>query len=291
MISAWHFLIALAAALGADVPIARRAAGSSASTEQKSESADATKVDDARDPRIEFLMRAAQKFEVRVGDDRELSPLKREPLMNWTNPVSGTTSGVLVMYSRGGRPDLVAQFSYPGSQPVHEFHHGFDGPLVMTRGESEVWKPQSSLTQWGPLDSREAPARTPQLRLVQMRRLAAEFHLEDDFGWTTKTLQPLRLLTSPIYRYGKPGEEIEDGAVFAWTVTTDPEALLLIECFHDKEGLAWRYALTPMTIYALKATRKNAVVWEVPERRVFNDPGHSQFVGNYRLDADDSLPR
>ncbi len=67
-----------------------------------------------------------------------------------------------------------------------------------------------------------APATTPAERLRQMRDLAREFHIVME---TESGRSDLRLLTQPVYRY----EAKTDGALFAFVLTTDPEAWLLIE--------------------------------------------------------------
>jgi hypothetical protein len=245
-----------------------------------------------RNARDEFVLNVAKKFEFRVGDTLEVSPLREEPLLIWTNPVSGTKSGVLVLYTRGGRPDALAQISFVSAgNCVTEFHNCFTGKLEMRRQGGVLWTPTDTLAKWQILDTDVKPAKTPQLRLAQIRQLAREFKVEDNFGWRTKELQPLRLLTTPVYRYGKEGEEIVDGALFVMALATDPEAMLMIECFKNGEELGWRYAFSPMSIYEMRARRNEKVVWEVPERRVFGARDFVQYVGTYVPDPGESVPQ
>jgi hypothetical protein len=245
-----------------------------------------------RSPHDEFVLEVAKKFEVRVGDALELAPLREEPLMIWTNPVSGSKNGVLVIYTRGGRPDLLAQISMTkGKDCSMEFHNCFTGKLQMSRHGSNVWVPTDTLAKWQTLETDVKPAKTPQLRLAQMRALAREFSVEDNFGWRAKELQPLRLLTTPVYRYGKEEEEIIDGALFVMALATDPEAMLMVECFKDGTELKWRYAFSPMSVYELRARRKGEVVWEVPERRVFLRRDFVQYCGFYQPDQGETIPK
>ncbi len=155
----------------------------------------ATSEKPAADPkakaRQEFVLRAARRFELVVGPERTASPLRPEPLLVWSNPVSGTRSGILVMFSRNGRPDVIAQFSYPGSTMMHEFH-ACEAGVTLSRDGMTLWNPESATTRWSPLEDFEPPAATPALRLVQMRRIASKFTVKDDFGWTTKELHTLR---------------------------------------------------------------------------------------------------
>ena len=60
-----------------------------------------------------------------------------------------------------------------------------------------------------------------------MQAFAREFSAEDLFR--EKTWQPLRMLTKPFARYGKPDSRAIDGALFAYVLTTDPEVYLMIE--------------------------------------------------------------
>ena len=60
-----------------------------------------------------------------------------------------------------------------------------------------------------------------------MRRLARQFSAsvnDDKFG-----RQQLRLLSKPLYSYGKAGSQVLDGAIFAFAKGTNPEVLVLIE--------------------------------------------------------------
>jgi hypothetical protein len=97
-----------------------------------------------------------------------------------------------------------------------------------------------------------------------LRDLAAEFRAEDDFwrrGWNA-----LRLLPTPISRYGKAGGTPEDGALFAFVLGTDPEAFLFIEARNGASALEWQFAFAPMTCWALKAEHKGRSVWSLPFR-------------------------
>ena len=245
-----------------------------------------------RKARVKFLSEAVKNFQVQVGDDEVESKLRSEPALVWDNPVSGTKVGILALFTRNGRPDVMAQFSFTSPEnAVNEFHNFCGEKLVMKRGTGTIWAPDETSTKWQTLDTTEKPAATPQLRLVQMRRLAEKFTVEDDFGWEKKVLNQLRLLTTPVHRYGKADEETVDGAVFVYALATDPEAILMLECAKGESGLYWRYGFGPMSIYALKAKLDNTVVWEIPERKVFGQPKSVQFVFPYQLAPSEKFPK
>lgn len=244
-----------------------------------------------RKARVQFLTDAVKHFDVQVGDEAVESKLRPEPALVWDNPVSGTKIGILAVFTRNGRPDVMAQFSFTSPKnAVNEFHNLCGDKVVMKRGTNTLWSPAETSTKWQTLNTSEKPAATPLLRLVQMRRLAEKFTVEDDFGWDKKELNQLRLLTTPVHRYGKPDEEVVDGAVFVYALATDPEAVLMLECVRGESGLSWRYGFGPMSIYALKAKLDNAVVWEIPERKQFGQPKSVQYVFPYQLAPGEKFP-
>lgn len=245
-----------------------------------------------RKARVQFLAEAVKHFEVHVGEEAVESKQRPEPVLVYTNPVSGTKLGVLGLFTRNGRPDVMAQFSFAAPEAVYnEFHNLCGDKVVMKRGTQTIWTPPETSTKWQKLDSTEKPAVTPQLRLVQMRRLAEKFTVEDNFGWDKKELNQLRLLTTPVHRYGNADEETIDGAVFVYALGTDPEAVLMLECAKGESGLHWRYGFGPMSIYALKAKLGDTVVWEIGERKVFGHPNFVQFVSPYQLGPGEKFPK
>jgi hypothetical protein len=92
-----------------------------------------------------------------------------------------------------------------------------------------------------------------------MRSLAREFRASVD---VEKGGTELRLLSQPVYRYESVAEGAPDGALFAFVLTTDPEALLLIEERATDGASAWHYAFARMTNHSLSARHRDRVVWE-----------------------------
>lgn len=245
-----------------------------------------------RKARVQFLKDAVKRFDVAVGVEAVESKLNPNSVLVWNNPVSGTKVGILAVFARTGRPDVMAQFSFTSPQSaVNEFHNlCAEKNVVMKRGAQTVWSPVETSTKWQSLATSEKPAATANLRLVQMRRLAEKFVVEDNFGWDKKELHQLRLLPTPVHRYGKPDEETVDGAVFVYALATDPEAVLMLECAKGESGLYWRYGFGPMSIYALTAKLDDAVVWEIPERKVFGNAKAVQYVFPYQLEPGEKFP-
>jgi hypothetical protein len=101
-----------------------------------------------------------------------------------------------------------------------------------------------------------------------------------DYFGPRETKQDLRLLPQPLYRYSEK-EEILDGALFVFVVTTDPECCLLLEAYQDHEGSRYRYAVAPMSIYQLEVRYKDHPVWSIERRGAVGPNCRSYYAGTY----------
>ena len=215
---------------------------------------------------------AEYKVEVQEAGHAQLAKLVPEPVLRWTNTVSGTKDGILGVWTRGGRPVVVTQFAGYGTQWIFHFESTSLSPLTMEHKDRTLWSPKAPGVTLRPIPDAPAPADSQVKRLAQMRRLAERFEVVDDFHpiyQDPKTERHvLRLLTKPLYRYEAAGDLI-DGALFGFVLGTDPEALLMIEAYKTPEGTQWRYALAAMTVYGLVAKLDGAEVWNRPENRVW----------------------
>lgn len=112
-------------------------------------------------------------------------------------------------------------------------------------------------------DKSPSPSNTARVRSAQMRRLARQFSAsvnDDKFG-----RQQLRLLSKPLYSYGKAGSQVLDGAIFAFAKGTNPEVLVLIEAVPKANGdYMWRYAPARMSGRECELKQKDQVVWTIP---------------------------
>ena len=239
--------------------------------------------------RFEFMITAMQRFQVHVlGEANEDSPLVATPLLRYQNPLSSSKDGILVAFSRGGRPDVLATLSpQSASNVVHEFYNTSGAPLEIRREERTIWSAPPIEMKFQDLTDARLPAPTPALRVIQMRQIAEEFKIMDDHGWKTTVRQPLRLLRQPVHRYADVERGIIDGAIFSYVLGTDPEANLLLEAYNTDGGPRWRFTFSPQTIYALQAYRDDHLVWEIAERRIFCNSTAVQYVCPYRFAQDD----
>lgn len=239
--------------------------------------------------RLDFLNQTIQKFSVRQQTVPET--IARPPevaAVRWINPQSGSRDGILSIFNAGGRPVCMAQLGiYSGGNAIHEFHVTSDQPFSLLRDDEVMWESAVPTLKFQKLSESPEPRPNPLQRTVQMRRLAAEFEVWDDHGWTRTVRQKLRLLPRPIYRYTDMNKGVIDGAVFSFALSNDPEAVLILEAVKDNDMTHWQYAFSPVTIYALEAHRNGSIAWSASERRVFNTGHLGQFVGDYRSEADD----
>lgn len=216
--------------------------------------------------RKQFL-REAEAYEIEAVREKRKLVLQKQPLLNWQNPERPSTLGSLFVWLDGGRPAAIASiFTFEVNQQLrrkHEVISLFPESMVATLDGEPVWSP-------GPLDikgidigSIPAPAASDSGRLTQMRNIARDLigkHQPREGG----AARELRLLSQPIIRYHSAADKIVDGALFALSVGTDPEILLLIEARQSKEGAEWKVVPLRSHFDELELQHKQKVVWKAP---------------------------
>jgi hypothetical protein len=218
----------------------------------------------ARDEALATFQKEAARYVLTPQGSEGKLEFVAEPVLNWGNPARNNEDGAVFVWLRGGRPAAIGSiFTYlhgPTGRVVtkHAFHSLSDQPLTATYENQLVWSPQAAGLRFAALEA-EAPADSSRRRLVQMRALAREFSatMIDLKGETTE----LRLLSQPIYRYEPKKGEVKDGAIFAFAVGTDPEALLIIEARAKGDDLHWEYAFARFHFVELVASYQGKEVW------------------------------
>ena len=219
--------------------------------------------------RLEFMKSSVKDYEFVEGPDFESKlSLVPEPILRFTNPVSGLQDGCfLVWTSTAGRPMVGAQvYLTSDGLWLHEFQSLAPEPLKVTRDDAIIWEPARAGADQKPVPDVPAPAAKAAQRLVQMRQIVRRFFGSDEFEGR-KNPDALRLLSNPMLRFGADDSETLDGALFAYAHGTDPELLIVVEALKSDKGYHWHYALAPMTGYALKATLDEKPIWEVGFRQ------------------------
>jgi hypothetical protein len=231
------------------------------------------------DERLEFMKAEAAAYRLAKASDRA-APLKfrEEPAFRLgKQPADDVEDGAIFFWlGKDGRPEaslqifLVKNATAPNGMWAHEFNSLSTDSLVGTRRTSPSWSPSRPGLEYHRLDDVPKPAATAAVRARQMRAIMQDFHATDYFK--DKAWSDLRLLPTPVARYGKEGAPVIDGALFAFAIGTDPEVCVFLEVRQGKQGPEWFYAMGPMTCFSVKGTYKKKEVWDLPRRRPDGNP-------------------
>lgn len=253
------------AAAGEDKPpTADAARPASPSAEQSPDSAS----EPLHSAKLRFFRNRLQKTRI-VFPDQPEAPLRlvAEPVSRFDNPVSGIADGFAFLWTDRGRPAVLLKSYY--NAPRESWGRTYVSlaarPLeLLVEDDHKPWTPPASGISFQPLESAERPADSARARLRQMREIARQFEVIDNWGLKDPTDWQLRLLTAPLYRYEIPEEKVVDGALFAYVLTTSPEALLLVEARETAAGLEWSYAASRATRFAITFSHRGKKVAEFP---------------------------
>lgn len=229
-------------------PLASIAAQAAADAPEKSAAAE------QRAMKLKFFReRIGEHRGFRAGRAEKPFALVEKPLLHFDNPVSGIADGFVFLWTDGGRPAALVKSYYntPRGSWGRTFVSLAEGPIEMRHNDRPLWTPQQPGETIVALDDAAPPAADARTRLAQMRALARRFRVVDNWGLVDPTDWDLRLLPTPLFRYQAPDEQIVDGALFAYVLTSSPEALVLLEAQRDGEGLKWRCAVSRATRFGI----------------------------------------
>jgi hypothetical protein len=216
--------------------------------------------------RMEHMKQAAKGYEIApAADAAKKLVLIEEPLLRFDDPVTGVVDGTQFVWMLDDRPTATASVWIRNTgHEFHEFQSLADGPLTATNQGQVKWAPAQPGIEWKPAANAPPPAATAVARLAQMRAVAREYTATVA---AEKDQQGLRLLSQPVFRYGRPDGTVVDGAMFAYCKGTNPEVLLLVEAVKREKGPEWHYAFARMTSRACEVRREERVVWTAPRLR------------------------
>jgi hypothetical protein len=225
---------------------------------------------------LKSMQDSARLYQVLPGDRNEPLQLQDEPAFRLGRQGMGNVleGAIFFWVDDLGRPDAAVQVylrrteDAPAGKWFHEFTSLATGLLRAQEEGKEIWSPSVPGVVVAPLADAPEPAATPALRGLQMRTLARSFKASRavELRSSQKGWNELRMLPTPIARYGKPGSAVIDGALFAFVVGTDPEVFLFVEERRGPDGPRWHYALAPMSAWPLKASGPGGIAWELPYR-------------------------
>ncbi len=211
--------------------------------------------------RVEWLReRVAAMSVVPTRESNEACKLHEEPIIKWSNPVSGGEGAVFV-WTSDGRPIALAKCHLNSRKSLHveTLVSISDNRLRMSEAGQVSWEPAEPGVKFETLADLGVPADTESLRLAQMRRAAREFRFVDN--WVESEWE-LRLMPAPLLRYTSASEKIIDGALFAFAQGTNPEALVLVEAVESANGRVWRAAPSRLTAYQVRGWHNDRRVLE-----------------------------
>jgi hypothetical protein len=235
------------------------------------------------DERMKFMKTALGRFTIQVGEGKEPAKVG-DPCLRWSNPIGGAPDGIVAVFAhKGSRPVATGQFYMDREKHwCNEFTILAESDVKMMRSGREFWKPKEYVCKFTDLPRSPVPADKAVPRLAQMRSIAADFSVIDNFRGTK---QNLRLLRQPGYRYSEKGK-ILDGALFIFVLGTDPECCLLLEAYQNGKDSRYRYALAPMTAFQLEVSYKDSSVWSKRQ----GAPG-SYYLRRYTPEPGEDLPK
>jgi hypothetical protein len=232
-------------------------------------------VQDKRATRLEFMKASLKVHTVHpVSDPNTIFKLQAEPVMRFNNPVGDVSDGAIFLWtSAHDRPEVAVQiFLHNNGTWYQEFSSLSSVPLAADK----PWRARGGGVEFKSIPGAPKPGETAELRLRQIRALTTEFSAEEQLD--RKRWQPLRILTKPFARYGKPGTPVVDGVLLACVLTTDPEVYLMIEARQDREGPEWQYAFAPASVAPVKALLNKKEVWSLPYREAWTDRSAPYYV-------------
>jgi len=241
-----------------------------------------------RAERLATMKSQASAYTLTFSGSNSKLALHDEPVLRFSNPVSGVPDGIVAMWKDGKRPAVFAQvFQTKTGLWVHEVQSLATDSFTMSQGSKTFWQPAEPYEEFRRLTDAPPAAATAGRRLVQLKAIASQFSAADDFKISTADKEPtrheLRMLATPIYRYDDLAAGIEDAAVFAFVHGTDPEVFLVLESRQGGAGAkpsaaGWHYTLAPMTCWAVTVEHQGKQVWSLPERLNKSKPNHLYHV-------------
>lgn len=221
------------------------------------------------------------EFNVRI--DKVMLRMESEPVLRWTNHLGRRYYGNVYVWTCDGRPEVVATVTtiFTEKKTTYaEIQSLSTTQVVLERGPKVVWEPAVAGVSFKPLPGAPKPSAAAGTRLVQMKSLAGQFSVVADYGIDKEQKEELRLLATPVFRYESSNQDVSDGALFAFTKGTDPDAFLMIEARGKKDAVEWQFAFARFNgSCSLRAVHKENEVWKADRlpSKTINDPKQPYF--------------
>jgi hypothetical protein len=224
-----------------------------------------------------YLERAESLDMLVAGDPQRRLELQKSPLLKYTNPVRNVQQhGAVYVWTNEGRPAVLGSIwsAIDRTQPdlrrlYFEWHSLAADDVSAERSGASLWSAGEPGVEWQALREFGPVAASRPLRLVQMRRIARALTARID----TEESE-LRLMDQPIYRYPEGTAGVDDGAVFAFVMGTDPELIVLLEAAASDGGPPqWRIACARFSNWPMRVAIGDREIWSCEKVEPPHDRG------------------
>lgn len=193
--------------------------------------------------------------------------LRPEPVFRYSDAVRDFPDATIWVWEVDHQPVAICKLERVGTPGLGwQFCFASISDQIVTANWSDrfEWRAREAGVRWKSVSDAPAPRETEASRLIQMRQLARPF---SGVIRNPKTQgQEMRLLPTPILRYGEAKSDVHDGAVFGLTSNgTNPDMLLLLQTTKSAAGKdEWQYGLHGMTGDEVEIQLQDKVVHKQP---------------------------
>jgi hypothetical protein len=206
------------------------------------------------------------------GEPATPQTLREEPLFRYSDPRRQILDATLWGWGSSGRPvALMKAEAYPdernGTRWVYCLASLSDQLIQADWSDGVRFRASEPGLQMSPLPDGPAPADTSAGRRLQFKRLTGRFAATIINNVDNR--DQMRLMPTPICRYEDGDAGLVDGAIFGYTMGTNPDVLLVIELRESDEGVAWQYGCAGMTSagYSIRLDGKEVFAQEFDPRQ------------------------
>jgi hypothetical protein len=185
--------------------------------------------------------------------------LLETPVLRCNDPTREEMDGAVWLWLEGKRPvAAVCLLFYKKGRWNYELVSLTDEAVEVTGRPAWTWQPKATLRTWLAMEGKVPEA--PRGRQLALRAVARQFEASE---MRRGERYPLRLLDRPIYTYSAPDEGLIEGAIFALSYGTNPEALVQIEAREAEGRRGWHASFARLSGAEVTVRLGEKEVWKV----------------------------